>query len=253
MRESEILDKRSALRIWLFWGLLSGLTSAVVVTLWIRFTPASVKIEQVIKVEEALSPLQALQLRVDAGDPEAQRLMALRYRDGVGVLRSAAETTRLLKLSISAGNANAMYDLACLYDGGMPGVAADEEKAWELYMKSAEYGHVNGAAYVSEALSFGAGLVSKNHLTEAYAWRSVATYLHETCRDGSKIIINIKGRRGFMNLDMYDATYSSSDTVFSTSLWLRRLEKKLSNQDILLAQDRSREILAQIKAKNAKK
>jgi hypothetical protein len=56
-----------------------------------------------------------------------------------------------------------------------------------------------------------------------------------------------------MNIDMYDATYSSSDAVGSTTLWLRRLEKRLSVQDILVAQDRSREILAQIEAKKAKK
>lgn len=253
MREAEIPDKRSILRSWLFWVLLLGLISAGAVALWVRFTPASAQASQVMKVEEGLSSLQALQRRVDAGDAEAQRLMAIRYRDGIGVLRSAAETKRLLELSISAGNAHAMYELACLYDGGMPGVAADEEKAWDLYVKSAEHGHINAAAYVSEALSFGVGIVKKNHLTEAYAWRSVAAYLHEACRDGSRIIINIKGRRGLMNIDMYDATYSSSDAVGSTTLWLRRLEKRLSVQDILVAQDRSREILAQIQAKRAKK
>ena len=157
MREGEIPDKRSILRSWLFWGLLSGLTSAAVVFLWLGLAPGSTPGIQFKKADEVLSPLHALQKRADAGDPEAQRLMAIRYRDGIGVLRSAAETKRLLELSISAGNAHAMYELACLYDGGMPGIAADEEKAWDLYVKSAEYGHINSAAYVSEALSFGVG------------------------------------------------------------------------------------------------
>lgn len=251
MREDHPVSRSSDLPQWIFLGVLMSL----ILLAASLGTPNSDVSARVAKhgQQEKLTDLQLLQRQVDAGDPEAQRLMALRCRDGVGVLRSAAETTRLLELSISGGNVHAMYDLACLYDGGMPGVAADDEKAWDLYLKSAEHGHVNGAAYVSEALSFGVGVVKDNHLVEAYAWRSVVTYLHEHIQDASFIIINMKGRRGFMNIDMDDATYASGGAVHSTTLWLRRLEKRLSVQGILEAQKRSRELLTEIEAKKAKK
>ena len=270
MREAEIPDKRSILRSWLFWGLLSGLISAVVVTLWIRFTPASAQAGQVIKAAEALSPLQALQLRVEAGDPEAQRLMAIRFLSGDGVLRSAEESKKLYDLSVSGGNAQAMYELACLHDTGTTGFPRDAAMAWDLYFRAAKSGQIDAMGYVSEAYEGGPA----KDLVAAYAWRSVAIHLHQLSEQRPGISFKVNGSLGWMGIATYDPDYSNGSygpssrndpsyvgyTNRSTELgvlrqeeWLNRITRKLSDADILLAQKRSRELLAEIEANKAKK
>jgi TPR repeat protein len=261
MREAETPDKRSILRSWLFWGLLSGLTSAVVVTLWLRFTSASAQVSQENKAEDALSPLPALQRRVDAGDPEAQRLMAIRFLSGDGVLRSAEESKKLYDLSVSGGNAQAMYELACLHDTGHPGFPRDGVMAWDLYSSAAKAGHINAMGYVSEAYEGGP---TKN-LVSAYAWRSLAIHLYQLSERRSYISFKVNGSLGWMGIEAYDQSYRNDSSYFSyttqaTSLsvisheeWLNRVSRKLSHADILLAQKRSRELLKDIEAKKAKK
>jgi TPR repeat protein len=270
MREAETPGKRSILRSWLFWGLLSGLTSAVVVTLWLRFTSASAQVSQENKAEDALSPLPALQRRVDAGDPEAQRLMAIRFLSGDGVLRSAEESKKLYDLSVSGGNAQAMYELACLHDTGHPGFPRDAVMAWDLYSRAAKAGQFNAMAYVSEAYEGG----PTKDLVSSYAWRSLAIHLYQLSERQSNISFMVNGSLGWMGVANYDQDYiygsyrpsSRNDSSYyeytreSTSLlvirhdvWLNRISRKLSDPDILLAQKRSREILAEIDAKTAKK
>lgn len=261
MREAEIPDKRSILRSWLFWGLLSCLISAVVVTLWIRFTPASAQVGQVIKAEEALSPLQALQLRVDAGDPEAQRLMAIRFLSGDGVLRSAEESKKLYDLSVSGGNAQAMYELACLHDTGTTGFPRDAAMAWNLYFRAAKAGQINAMAYISEAYEGGPA----KDFVSSYAWRSLAIHLSQLPGQRANLSFKVDGSLGWMGIthryeeylnDPCYYKYNSLSAVLIVSShekWLERISGMLSDADILLAQKRSRELLAEIEAKKAKK
>lgn len=270
MREAEIPRKRSILRSWLFWSLLLGLVSAGAVALWLRSAHASVQATQVVKGGEALSSLHALQRRVDAGDPEAQRLMAIRYLSGDGVLRSAEESKKLYDLSVSGGNAQAMYELARLHDTGIPGFPSDGIMAWDLYSRAAKSGQIDAMGYVSEAYEGG----PTKDLVAAYAWRSLAIHLHQLSEQRPSISFKVNGSLGWMGIATYDPDYSSGNygpstrndssyhdytnrstelQVLRQEVWLNRISRKLSDADILLAQKRSRELLAEIEAKKAKK
>jgi TPR repeat protein len=212
--------------------------------------------------EEKLTPLQLLQRRVDDGDPEAQRLMAIRFLGGEGVLRSAEESKKLYDLSVSGGNAQAMYELACLHDTGTPGFPRDAAVAWDLYFRAAKAGQIDAMGYVSEAFEGG----PSKDLVTSYAWRSLAIHLHQLSDRRSDISFKVDGALRWMGIVAYDQVNYRNDPSYndytsgSTSLhvlrhenWLGRISRKLSDADILLAQKRSRELLAEIEAKKAKK
>jgi TPR repeat protein len=192
-----------------------------------------------------LTPLQALQRRVEAGDPEAQRLMALRYRDGDGVLRSAEETMRLLGASARGGDLQSTYELACIYDAGIPGVRSQPDIAWKLFNDAALAGHVDAMWYLSESYLRGGSGIPYN-CVEAYAWRSLAMYL--ASQRSAPVYLNWRGPAG-------RGSSGSSEQISSgggiSEYWLAKIP--VSNADILLAQKRSRELLAEIDAKKAKK
>ena len=253
------------------WAFISVLMALILLAAGLG-SPKSASSAQAAKQgqEEKLTDLQLLQRRVDAGDPEAQRLMAIRFLSGEGVLRSAEESKKLYDLSVSGGNAQAMYELACLHDTGTPGFPRDAAVAWDLYFRAAKGGQINALAYVSEAYEGG----PTKDFVAAYAWRSVAIHLHQLSEQRPSISFKVNGSLGWMGIATYDPEYvngsygpsyrndhSYSDyTNRSTSLqvlrheeWLNRISRKLSDADILLAQKRSRELLAEVEAKKAKK
>jgi hypothetical protein len=270
MREVEAPMKPSALSNWIFWGVLSGLMSMVLVAAWQGLSAPTPHVVEVEKPGEVLTPLQLLQSRVDAGDPEAQRLMAIRFLSGDGVLRSAEESKKLYDLSVSGGNAQAMYELACLHDTGIPGFPRDGVMAWDLYSRAAKAGQFNAMGYVSEAYEGG----PTKDLVSSYAWRSLAIHFYQLSERQSNISFMVNGSLGWMGVANYDqdniyGSYrpsSRNDSSYyeytreSTSLrvirhdvWLNRISRKLSDTDILLAQKRSREILTEIESKKSKK
>jgi len=212
--------------------------------------------------EEKLTDLQRLQRRVEAGEPEAQRLMAIRYLNGDGVLRSAEESKKLYDLSVAGGDAQAMYELACLHDTGQPGFPRDGVVAWGLYSRAANAGQIDAMGYVSEAYE---GNRDLQDLVAAYAWRSVAIHLRRLSEGRSDIHIKTDGSLGWMGIEDKGANYLNDPSYFDynarTTLlivlrhdeWLRRIEKKLQDDHVLVAQRRSQEILRQIEAKKAKK
>ena len=222
--------------------------------------------------QEKLTDLQLLQRQVDAGDPEAQRLMAIRFLSGDGVLRSAEESKKLYDLSVSGGNAQAMYELACLHDTGTTGFPRDGAMAWDLYFRAAKAGQINAMGYVSEAYEGGPA----KDFVSSYAWRSLAIHLSQLPGQRANLSFKVDGSLGWMGIATYDPDYTSglypsysssrNDPSYadytnrSTQLgvlrqeeWLNRITRKLSDADILLAQKRSRELLAEIEAKKAKK
>lgn len=272
MREVEAPMKPSALSNWIFWGVLSGLMSMVLVAAWQGLSAPTPQVVEVKKPGEVPTPLQLLQRRVDAGDPEAQRLMAIRFLSGDGVLRSAEESKKLYDLSVSGGNAQATYELACLHDTGFLGFPRDGVMAWDLYSRAAKAGQINAMGYVSEAYEGGPA----KDLVAAYAWRSLTIHLHQLSGQPSRISFKVNGSLGWMGIATYDPDYASGSypsyassrndpsyddyTNRSTELhvlrqeeWLNRISGKLSNADILLAQRRSRELLKDIEAKKAQK
>ena len=246
MREVEAPMKPSALSNWIFWGVLSGLMSMVLVAAWQGLSAPTPQVVEVKKPGEVPTPLQLLQRRVDAGDPEAQRLMALRYRDGNDVLRSAEETLRLLNASIKGGDVQSIYELACIYDAGIPGVTGETDIAWNLFKDSAMAGNINAMAYLSEVYEGGSGLVPRN-LIEAYAWRSLAIFI------GSQSTASVPPKwNGPATKRVPISGYAvPSDFIYNAQRWLSFIS--LTNADILLAQKRSRELLKEIEVNKAKK
>jgi hypothetical protein len=247
MREDHPVSRSSDLPQWIFLGVLMSL-----ILLTASFgTPNSDVSAHVAKQgqQEKLTDLQLLQRQVDAGDPEAQRLMAIRYRDGIGVLRSATEMKRLLELSIKAGNNDAKYDLAVLQDTGFPGVGLQEQQAWANFYDAARSGHVPSMAYIAEACALG----DEKYLIESYAWRDL-TILFSTDKV-TYIWVHGNGSRGAFG----KATdYKGGFDILLSNLewrekWLKEVSSKMSRDDIIAAQKLSRELLAAIEAKKAKK
>lgn len=256
MREVEAPMKPSALSNWFFWGVLSGLMSMVIVAAWQGPSAPTPQVVEVKKPGEVLTPLQLLQSRVDAGDPEAQRLMAIRYLVGDGVLRSAEESKKLYDFSVAGGDAQAMYELACLHDTGRPGFPRDGVVAWGLYLRAANAGQIDAMGYISEAYEGSRGL---HDLVAAYAWRSVAIHLYRLSVERSDIYIKTDGSLGWMGIEQYERAYASFDyqstflRVVRHDEWLQRIETKLQHAHVLVAQKRSRELLKEIEAIKAKK
>ncbi len=252
MREAEPPDRPTLFRSRISLVLLVGVISFAIVALWLRFAPAPERPAQASgpvtltkKSDEVLTPIQALQKRVDAGDPEAQRLMAIRYRDGDGVLRSAEETLRLLNAAIKGGDIQSLYELACIYDSGEPGIPTQPITAWLLFNEAAINGNLDAMWYVSEVHMRGASGIQFNPI-EAYAWRSVA--LHLGSQSSARISLNWSGprSRGSSGADETFIAGKSSSRYLSVGV-------RLSDADILLAQKRSKELLKEVEANMAKK
>ena len=270
MREDHPISRSSDLPQWVFLGVLMSL---ILLTASLG-TPNSDVSAHVAKQgqQEKLTDLQLLQRQVDAGDPEAQRLMAIRFLSGDGVLRSAEESQKLYDLSVSGGNAQAMYELACLHDTGTTGFPRDGAMAWDLYFRAAKAGQINAMGYVSEAYEGGPA----KDFVSSYAWRSLAIHLSQLPGQRANLSFKVDGSLGWMGIATYDPDYTSglypsysssrNDPSYadytnrSTQLgvlrqeeWLNRITRKLSDADILLAQKRSRELLAEIEANKAPK
>ena len=253
MREDHPVSRSTDLPQWIFIGVLMSLILLAASLGPAKSTeagqpsnPSPLSTAQRQAPDAQLTPLQALQRRVEAGDPEAQRLMALRYRDGDGVLRSAEETMRLLGASARGGDMQSTYELACIYDAGIPGVRSQPEIAWKLFNDAAMAGHVDAMWYLSESFLRGGSGIPYN-LIEAYAWRSLA--MHVGSQRSARVYLNWSG-------PVSRGSSGSSEQISSGGRiggeWLRN-RIYLSDGDTLLAQKRSRELLAEIESKKAKK
>ena len=252
MREDHPVSRSTDLPQWIFIGVLMSLILLAASLGPAKSTeagqpsnPPQTSTAQRRDPDAQLTPLQALQRRVEAGDPEAQRLMALRYRDGDGVLRSAEETMRLLGASAQGGDLQSAYELACIYDAGIPGVRSEPKIAWKLFNDAAMAGHVDAMWYLSESYMRG-GSEAPYNLIEAYAWRSLA--MHIGSQRSAPVYLNWSGpaSRGSSGSSVQISSGGRIDDA-----WLRRIY--LPDADILLAQKRSRELLAEIEAKKTKK
>lgn len=256
MREDHPVSRSSDLPQWVFLGVLMSLILLTASLGPAKSTeagqpsnPSQTSTAQRRDPDAQLTPLQALQRRAEAGDPEAQRLLALRYRDGDGVLRSATETKRLLEMSIAAGNEDARYDLAFLQDTGFPGIGLQELQAWANFYNAARSGHIPSMAYIAEACAQGEG----QHIIESYAWRDLT--IHLSADKITSIWVHGNGSRGAFG----KATdYKGGFDILLSNLewrekWLKEVSSKMSRDDIIAAQKLSRELLAAIEAKKAKK
>ena len=90
---------------------------------------------------QALTPLiDALRVRAEAGDAEAQFNLGVLYNNGDGVPQDDAEAVRWYRLAADQGYADAQYNLGVMYATG-EGVPQDDAEALRWYRLAADQGH----------------------------------------------------------------------------------------------------------------
>lgn len=148
--------------------------------------------------------------------------------NGTNFAPNKLKSAELAKIAAEHGSTEAQFLLAiCFRDG--TGVPKDYEEAVRRLRLAAEEGDWNaqymlGILYLPEHRHKFTGLLSSD-LTEAYAWVNLAAG---------------------MATDLDSQKFIQSNTITD-------IESKLSNEQILAAQKRSREILSQIEARKKAK
>ncbi len=81
--------------------------------------------------------LEKWRLLADQGDANAQALLGMIYKDGVGVIEDAAEAARWFRLAADQGDVNAQLSLGVMYKDGI-GVLKDAAEAARWYRLAAD-------------------------------------------------------------------------------------------------------------------
>ena len=142
---------------------------------------------------------QALMVRAEAGDRNAQYELGSAYDTGNGVARNAQEAERWYRAAADGGHAEAqnslgsgyqakkryreasvwyekaaqqnharaIHNLAYLHDLGL-GVPQDRQKGLEMYLRAADMGFAESMFNIGQA--YGAGQVGEVDLTKACMW-----------------------------------------------------------------------------------
>ncbi|WP_026986431.1 SPOR domain-containing protein [Fodinicurvata fenggangensis] len=116
----------------------------------------------------------------EAGDVQAQYALAKLYENGgEGVMRSLTKAADWYLLASEAGLADAQNNLALLYIQGH-GVPRSEERAFQLWLDAAENGHQQ--AQYNVALAYYEGMGTEQDHTKAAEWfeRSASSGLAES-------------------------------------------------------------------------
>jgi len=113
----------------------------------------------------------SLQHRAEQGDVEAQYLLALNYKLGLGVPQDYVEARKWFLKAAEQGHADAQFNLGLLYNNGH-GVPQDYVEARKWYLKAAEEGHASAQSNLSFLYLNGQG-VPQDFVT-AYAWMNIA-------------------------------------------------------------------------------
>jgi TPR repeat protein len=155
-------------------------------------------------------------LAVSTGDHEGARYLAGHYLNGEGVIKDDEEAAKLFKVASDAGDIKAKKSLGNLCHYGK-GVLQDSAHASKLYLEVAISGDVECQRVMGSRYQQGLGVPSD--YVEAYAW--------------------------------YNVCAASGDELAAKSR--ESLAQNLQADQVTAAQKRSRELLAEIEAKKAKK
>ena len=105
------------------------------------------------------------------GDAEAQRMMGILCRDGLGVAQDNAEALNWFRLAADKGNAVAQYDIGLMYRDGS-GMAQNYAEAVKWLRLAAGQGYAPAQFEVGTAYKLGLGMTPDN--IRAYLWYSYA-------------------------------------------------------------------------------
>jgi len=119
----------------------------------------------------ANSELDALLVRAEAGDAEAQNILGSSYSSGFGVPEDDAEAARWYRLAADQGHAGAQNDLGLMYANGQ-GVPEDHAEAVRWYRLAAEQGHASAQGRLGNGYANGQGVPQDD--VQAHLWFDLA-------------------------------------------------------------------------------
>ena len=149
------------------------------------------------------------------GDPEGQHQVGSCYFYGWGVVKDQVEAVKWYQKAADQGHAYSQYTMGLCYSIG-EGVAKDQVEAQKWYRKAADQGNHEALSSIGDY--YKSGLVIPKNSVEAYAYYNLAGTTNETAR-------------------------------FKRNL----LEQALTEQEIIRAQQRTKELQKEIEAKIAAK
>jgi len=109
--------------------------------------------------------------KAEAGDPEAQTILASAYRDGLGVTNDNTAALQWFQKAAAQNYAPAQYSLGMIFNHGR-GVEKSVSEAVRWFHKSANQGYL--PARLALAGKFRQGEGAPRDLTEAYKWYTLA-------------------------------------------------------------------------------
>ena len=106
------------------------------------------------------------------GNPRAQSFVGLMYRDGLSVPLDYDQALLWLGFAIEKKESSAFYHLAEMHRDGL-GIPKNDSKASELFLRSANLGHVLSQLEIGTRYASGTGVTQD--LVEGCAWFEVAS------------------------------------------------------------------------------
>ena len=112
--------------------------------------------------------IERLRNWIKKGKAWAMSLLAVRYRDGLGVKQSDKKMIELYEMAAKRGHATAQYNLGVYYDEGICGLTQSDQRAIEFFTLAAEQGYVRAQANVGIFYLQGKGV--EQSITKAKKW-----------------------------------------------------------------------------------
>src|ERR1041385_5454315 len=119
-------------------------------------------------------PIGEVKAKAEAGDPESQAELGLRFSRGTGVAKDQVEAVKWYRKAAVQNDATAQYSLGFCYTNG-EGVAKDHAEAAKWYRKAAEQNLAAAQYNLGVSYAHGEGR-SEEHTSE------LQSRLHLVCR-----------------------------------------------------------------------
>ena len=183
----------------------------------------------------------------EQGNIFAQNNLGVLYYRGDGVPKDYTKAAEWYRKSAEQGNKYAQYMLGSMYEEGQ-GIQKDYRKAAEWYLKAAEQGNANAQFKLGLMYGYGRG-VPKNY-TKAAEWYRKSAEQGVAEAQNNLALMYCEGRgvpkdeiEGLARLYIAVAAYNNTNA----EKVIRDLEEKLGDRISLVAQQRSKKILEEIK------
>ncbi|MBC7368170.1 MAG: SEL1-like repeat protein [Undibacterium sp.] len=183
------------------------------------------------------------------GNEGAQLNLGVMYDNGEGVTKNSAEAVKWYRKAAEQGNAMAQFNLGVAYITG-DGVPKDSAEAVKWYLKAAEQG--NAAAQFSLGVMYGDGNGVAKDSAEAVRWyRKAADHGYASAQFNLGVMYDIGlgvPKDALEGLAWVNIAASAGDEKIIA--FRDTLERELGSGATLAAQQRSKQILKEIEARN---